>query len=218
MSNETKIIAGIGLITILLVIGGAILFGNTAGTQKASEKITVDQQKLLIAHASEVKGAKDAKVTIVEFSDFQCPACGTLNPIVEKIRTDYKDTVRFVFRHYPLPMHKNSKIAAYAAEAAGEQGKFFEMVNELFSNQKEWSESTEPLTYFGKYAQKLHLNEEQFKQDVTSKKYEKKIQQDITDGDKLGIEATPTFFINNEKITGGLPYEEFKKRIDTTLQ
>lgn len=214
VSQEKKVLIGLGIATLLIIVGGAFFVGGSTSPEKptppADAKILVrpDSNKEIVPHA---------KVTLVEFGDFQCPACGASYPIVTQILNDYKGKVSFVFRNYPLPMHSNAMIAAEAAEAAGAQGKYFDMYSLLYSNQSEWSDSKTPIDVFLKYAKTIGLDDEKFKADVQSKKFESKIKKDIADGDAVSVSATPTFFINGSKITGGLPYNEFKDKIDSAL-
>lgn len=218
MSNEAKALIGIGVATLAIVIGATFLVGGKSTSTTETKTLTEDQTKKLIREDSYVKGSKDAKVTLVEFGDFQCPACGAVHPIVGQLLTEYKDKVAFVFREYPLPLHQNSKVAAYAAEAAGAQGKFYDMYDALYQNQKDWENSKNALELFVGYAKIIGLDLEKFKSDVESKKFEEKIQRDISDGNALTVQATPTFFLNGEKIQGGLPYDQFKEKIEAALK
>jgi protein-disulfide isomerase len=217
MSNEVKLLIGIGAATLAIVIGAAFFVGGSSSPTQESAKLTEEQMKKLVPADSHQKGNKDAKVTLVEFGDFQCPACGMAHPVVNQLIEDYKDQINFVYREYPLASHQNARVAAHAAEAAGAQGKFFEMYDALFQNQKEWSESKSPMEQFESYAQNIGLDVEQFKKDVSDKKYEDKINRDISDGNTVGVRATPTFFLNGEEIRGGLPYDSFKAKIDEAL-
>lgn len=218
MSNEAKVLTGIGIATLAIVVGAVFFFGGKPSPTQDAETLSAEQVKKLVTEDSHQIGDEKAQVTIVEFGDYQCPACGAAHPIVTKILEDYKGKVKFVFRHFPLPSHKNARAAAMAAEAAGSQDKFFEMHGLLYENQAEWSESNNPIDeYFVTYAEELKLDPEKFKAALSNKTYEAIIQQGVTDGTTVGVTATPTFFINEEKITGGLPYEEFKAKIDTAL-
>ncbi len=215
MSTETKILGGIGLATILIVVVGAIFMGGNSTPDKPTAPV---DQKLLVKNDSQKIAAKDAKVTLVEFGDFQCPACGASHPIVKQLLNEYDGKITFVFRHFPLPMHKNAIKAANAAEAAGEQKKFFEMHDLIYENQKEWSESKKADEFFEKYAGELKLDMDKFKEDVKSKKYEGKIKSDQADGNAVGVNSTPTFFINGKLQAGGLPYDQFKAKIEEALK
>lgn len=214
MTNEAKILIGISVATIAIVIGASLLIGGSSPSESAAP---IANTEALRRPDSNVKGAKESKVTIVEFGDFQCPACAAAHPVVNQVAREYEGKVSFVFRNFPLAMHKNANIAAQAAEAAGAQGKFFEMHDELFSNQKDWENSSNPMEQFSRYAADLKLDVDQFKADVESKKFEKKVEQDVNDGYAVGVSATPTFFINGVKQEGGLQYNDFKEIIDAEL-
>lgn len=214
MSNETKILAGLGIATLLIIVGGAFLMGGNSTPDKP--KAPVDQ-KLLVKADSHKIGTESAKVTLVEFGDFQCPACGASHPIIKQLNEEYKNELTFVFRHFPLPMHKNALKAAIAAEAAGAQNKFFEMHDLLFENQGEWGEDSNPEELFEKYATELELNIDKFRTDMKDKKYEEKVKRDQADGNALGANSTPTFFINGQMQSGGLPYDQFKAKIEEEL-
>lgn len=216
MNQEQKILTGIGIATVAIVVGAAFLVGGTKNTDMPEKPADIN---VLIRPDSHKTSSESAKVTLVEFGDFQCPACGASHPIVKELISNYKDDMTFVYRHYPLPMHKNARIAALAAESAGAQGKFFEMENLLFENQKEWSEDGDPLNkFFIKYATDLGLDVKKFEADVKNKTYEKKIEKDQLDGNSVGVASTPTFFINGQIQKGGLPYDEFKAKIDKILK
>lgn len=217
MNNEVKALIGIGIVTLVIVMAAAFFVGGSSTPNKQAPKLTDEQMKLLIKQDSHIQGTKDAKVTLVEFGDFQCPACGASYPIITQLLNNYSGKVNFVFRNFPLAIHKNAQSAAEAAEAAGAQGKFFEMYDALYQNQADWGESNKAMDFYIKYAQTIGLDVEKFKTDVTSNKYDSKIQNDINDGNALGVNATPTFFLNGEKISGGLPYDQFKTKIDAAF-
>ncbi len=217
MSSEAKVLAGISVATLVIVVGAAFMFGGKTSPEKV-QPVSAEMQKMLIREDSHKKGATKGKVTVVEFGDFQCPACGSAHPIVKELTEVYKDQVTFVFREFPLPMHKNAKVAALAAEAAGAQGKFFEMHDMLFETQQAWSEKDNAEDIFVQYGQKLKLDIDKFKADMKDPKLEDKIQKDMADGNGVGVNATPTFYINGVQQSGGLPYEEFKTKIDTALK
>jgi protein-disulfide isomerase len=219
MTNENKILIGIGVVTLLLVGVAVFSLGGSKGLGGDEASKAPKDIKTLIRSDSHIKGPKNAKVTVVEFGDFQCPACGSAYPVVTQILGNYKDKVQFIFRNYPLPVHKNAKVAAEASEAAGAQGKFFEMYTKLYDNQKAWSESNNALDeYFVKYATDIKLDVNKFTSDVKASKYANKIQKDIDDGNAVGVSATPTFYINGIEQVGGLPYDEFKTKIEDALK
>lgn len=212
MSTETKIISGVGIAFFAFL---AVLIYKTGG----ESQVTADPA-LLISPSSHMTGKKEARVNIVEFGDYQCPACAYANSIVQQLITEYKDNpeVNFVFRNFPLPQHSNSMVAAEAAEAAGAQGKFLEMVDTLYKNQNEWSGNPKILELFAGYAGKLGLDVKTFNDSINQKKFQDVIIQDRSDGQALGVNSTPTFFINGEKFAGALSFESFKNKIDEKLQ
>lgn len=216
MTQEVKVVVGIAVVTLAIIVG-AIFFMSKPSQQSQNIERVTDTQQLIGDAKRSINGATD-KVTIVEFADFQCPACGAAHPIVKQILSDYKGKVTYVFRHFPLPMHKNAVSAAIAAEAAGEQGKFFEYHDLLFNNQKDWGESTNSQELFLSYAEMLQLDTAKFKEALDKKANAERIQTDQDAGIALGVNSTPTFFINGEKIPGIIQYEEFKQKIDPLLK
>jgi protein-disulfide isomerase len=165
-----------------------------------------------------VKGSPNAKVTIVEFSDFQCPFCArfaaqTLPQIEEKYIKTGK--VKLVYRDFPLNFHQYAQKAAEAAECADEQGKFWEYHDILFQKQSEWATVGE--SKFKEYAQQLGLNTQKFNQCLDSGKYANEVQKDYNDGLKYGVSGTPTFFINGIKVVGAQPYSVFEQIIEQEL-
>ena len=212
MSKETKIISSIGIVFFALF---ALLIYNTSNESKP-----IADSNLLIGQGSHMTGTKEAKVNIVEFADYQCPACAYANPIIQRIINIYKENpnVNFVSRNFPLPQHANGMISAQAAEAAGAQGKFWEMGNMLYERQNEWSGNPKALEMFASYAKELGLDVKAFTDSVSQNKFKDVIEKDLSDARALGVNSTPTFFINGEKFEGGLSFDAFKKKIDEKLQ
>ena len=165
------------------------------------------------------KGGAAAKLTLEEFSDFQCPACGALEPGLRRVVKDYGDNVRLVFRNFPLAMHKYAFQASRAAEAAGLQGKFWEMHDVLYANQKEWSDSMEPRVQFDAYATRLGLDVQKFKTDMERPDLTERVKADYARGMSLGVKGTPTIYLNGrELVPGQLVTEEILRReIDAAL-
>jgi protein-disulfide isomerase len=149
------------------------------------------------------KGYRSAKIILVEYSDFQCPACAFYYRITKRLIDELGDDFQLKFRHYPLKRHTNAELAAISAEAAGRQGKFWELHDLLFERQKEWikknKEDAEKL--FVEYAVSLNLNIKQFQRDLHSQAVTNKIQNDYRSGRRSGVKGTPTFFLNGQKIT-----------------
>lgn len=201
MKGETKVFVGIIIGTIVIVGIGVALLSRPAVTQKVDPSLLIRADSNTIATPS-------ASVTLVEFSDFQCPACGVYHQMVKKIIDQFKGSMTFVYRNFPLTdLHPNAPLAAQAAEAAGLQGKYWEMHDLLFTKQSEWSASATARDIFAEYAESLGLNVDQFKKDIDSDAVKNRIAADIADGNALGINATPTFFLNNRKLENpaGLP-------------
>lgn len=195
MSTETKIFLGIIGATMLLVAGAAIFLGGKSDTSSA--KPTPVAANILVRSDSWATGSATAKVTVVEFSDFECPACGAAEPTVEQLIAKYSDRVRFVYRHFPLSQHPLARPAAQAAEAAGVQGKFWDYHNALFAHQPDFQPDQ-----LVSYAKDLGLDISKFKQDMNSDAAAQRVLNDQSDGNSAGVDATPTFFINGAKYVG----------------
>lgn len=147
------------------------------------------------------KGNKDAAVTLIEYSDFQCPACRSAFPQIENIVGEFGEKMQFVYRHYPISqIHKNAEPAARAAEAAGKQGKFWSMYEKLFERQNDWKEENDVESIFADYATELNLNVDQFRADYNSRELKDRVKNDYDSGTRAGVNSTPTFFLNGQKI------------------
>lgn len=198
------------ILTILLVAGlfGFIWFAS--GDKAAETSATVSGTS-----STHIIGKQDADVRLVEYSDFQCPACGAYYPVVEQIVEKYKDRISFEYRHYPLTTHRNAFAAARASEAADKQGKFWEMYRLLFANQASWSESGAAQSAFEGYAQQLNLGITQFKTDFASSETNSAINASIKEFNQRGLpKSTPTFLLNGKRIEARNSVEEFSKLID----
>jgi protein-disulfide isomerase len=159
-----------------------------------------------------VKGPRAAKVTIIEYSDFQCPYCSRVVPTLKKLTETFGNDVRIAFKHNPLPFHDKAQLAAEAASAAGEQGKFWEMHDKMFENQQALKRED-----LEKYAQDLGLNLDQFKGALDSGKFKQKISADAAEAAKFGAHGTPSFFVNGKPVRGAQPYENFEKIVKNEI-
>lgn len=215
MNKESKILAGLGIATVILIVVGSFFFTKPS-TPKEVDTRPADAS-LLVRDGAYKLGNDDAPVRIVEFGDYQCPACAVADPVLKKVLADYEGKVQFVFRHFPLPMHANGQISSMAAEAAGTQGKYWEMHEKLYSRQADWAEEKNPMDVFVKFAQEIGLNVDDFKKAVESKSYQATIDSGMTDGNALGVNSTPTFYIQGIKRVGVLSENEFKQYIDEAL-
>lgn len=180
--------------TFALVIAVAVIF-----SKKASEPL---EQTRLVGDMRNATGSAQPKVTIVEFSDFQCPACKAAQPLVKQLLQTYKDNVKFVYRNFPLPQHQYARLAALAAETAGSVGKYWEYHDKLFATQEEWSalKENEVVDRFVLFAEELKIPGELMQESLKSKTFEKTISQDVADGNALGVSSTPSFYVNGQRI------------------
>ncbi len=225
MLKDKSFIIGI-IATVVLIIGGVFLMtrGN-ATTTSASGQIGSD---ILVPSGSFItSGIKDgeylpsspsAKVTLVEFGDYECPACGIYNLFVKQLLIDFSGDINYVFRSFPLTQHANSLISSQAAEAAGLQGKYWQMHDKLYESVNDWYLSSDAESFFAEYAQSLGLDVEKFKADIDSSVVKDKIQGNTNDGNLIKLSETPTFYLNGVKIgalTGN--YEDFKRVVSDQL-
>lgn len=216
MTSEIKTLLGIGLATVALIAGAVFLLSKPS-SGPSSAPANKDVLGVLVKDDSIKIATDSAKVTIVEFSDYQCPACKSANPTIKQILNDYPGKVNFVYRHFPLAQHKNAIPAALAAEAAGQQGKYWEMHDKIFDGQDTWGESDNAPDIFAGYAKDLGLDMEKYNRDRSDNKFRDKINRDYQDGITLGVNSTPTFFMGSQKLPGALSYDQFKSKIDSEL-
>jgi protein-disulfide isomerase len=200
-------------ITTIVLIVGALILAKMTGTANRQEATTVAKSELVKADSYRL-GPADAPVTLVEFADFQCPACGSVAPILKQVVDEGDDNVSLVLRHYPLPIHNNAKIAAQAAEAAGQQGKFWEMSTVLFERQTEWAENGAAQTIFTRYAEELDLDQARFASDLSNNTLRDKIERDAKEAGLLNLSGTPSLFINGQPYRGSLDYPSLKDAVE----
>ena len=170
--------------------------------------------------SSHSRGKLDSTVEVVEYADFQCPACGQFFPIVDQVYQTYGNRVKFTFRHFPLDtIHPNARAAHRAAEAAGNQGKFFEMHDLLYKNQSAWVQLSDPTPVFEGYARDLGLDVAVYSKDFSAQATNNVINADLTEGKGKGVDSTPTFYINGVKVTNSElgSVEAFSKKIEEAL-
>jgi protein-disulfide isomerase len=233
--NSASIVAA--LIIGAAVVVGALLIraslertaGEIAAVEKALREIEVagaapsraptrtarpdpNRRYSVDTKGSPSRGNPNAKLAIVEFSDFQCPFCNRVTPTLEQIEREYGDDVRIVFKHLPLSMHPKAPAAHAAAEAAHRQGKFWEMHDLIFADQSNMS----PERYV-EYAERIGLDVERFKKDVASEDVKRKVDSDVAEATRLGVMSTPGFFVNGRYLRGAQPFPAFKALIDEEL-
>jgi protein-disulfide isomerase len=205
-----------GMATALADIKGAIEKGGMAGAAAAAPRPSGPDPARRYTFKSlgpHVKGAEDAKVTIVEFSDFQCPFCSRVVPTIQKITETYGKDVKVAFKHLPLDFHTKAPGAAAAATAAGKQGKFWEMHDKIFLNQQVMSDQM-----YEQWAKEIGLNVDTFKKDVASADVKKLVDADKSEAASMGVTGTPAFFINGRYLSGAQPFESFQRIIDEELK
>jgi len=176
------------------------------GRPDPNRRYTVDTK------GSPSRGSENAKVAVVEFSDFQCPFCSRVTPTLKQIESVYGNDVRIVFKHLPLQMHSKAPAAHAASVAAQRQGKFWEMHDRIFENQREMS----PAKY-EEYAAEIGLDIERFKRDIASPETKGQIDADLKEAARLGVTSTPGFYINGRYLSGARPFDSFKELIDAEL-
>lgn len=233
LSRETIVNGVLGLQLVLMVVFGWQLFtlkqqlGNAevgdvlakakvqpsgdAGGQDAAPSGPVD---ITVTTADHIRGGKDAKVTIVEYSDFECPFCSRAHPTVMQVLEEYGDDVRVVYRHFPLSFHPQAQKAGEASECAADQGKFWQYHDVMFENQSLVSGG---VTQFKKWAVELGLNATRFNNCLDSGEKASLVTDDANEGAALGVTGTPGFFINGISVVGAQPFSVFKQVIDAEL-
>lgn len=208
MEKETKILLGIIAVIVAGLIGVFVMFN------KQGSSTTTDASKLVRA-TSQKQGS--GSVQLVEFGDYQCPACGAAYPNVQKIMKEYDGKVTLIWRNYPLEtIHKNALVSAQYAQASAQQNKFWEMHDKLYETQKEWSELADPTGKFAEYATALGIDAAKLKNAAKDGAVTAIINQDKADGDAVGVQGTPTFFVNGKQVAS-YDYASLKAAIDTAL-
>jgi len=214
MTKHNIILWGSVGVLIFASVLGIIFFGGKS--DKSSDTSSGEPKQVTVSDWA--RGDITAKVILIEYSDFECPACGAYHPVVKRLEEKFGSQIGVAYRHFPLSqIHPNAELAALAAEAAGRQGKFWEMHDLLFENQKIWSKNSSAKEIFIGYARELQLNEGQFVNDLAVKDLREKISASYKEGVSLGITGTPTFFLNGKKISAPRTYEEFEKIISEKL-
>lgn len=207
----------LAIIAAGLIIAGAVFYGGGKSDSGKTPSLGDDNAEIINVSADDdpFKGSPDAPVTIIEFSDYECPFCGsffrnTLPELEEKYINTGK--VKFIYRDFPISSHKNAQVAAEAAQCSGDQGKYWEMHNKIFENQEAIAKDN----LIG-YAGVMGLNMDSFNQCLNDGKYSKEVKADLNDGVKAGVDGTPTFFINGQKLVGAQPFSVFEEIIEKEL-
>jgi Protein-disulfide isomerase len=219
-------IIGLMLVSAVFLSGcGSATTNNTANKNAATNNSASNFQETYAKAPSGAvpayyKGGQAANVIIEEFADYQCPTCAVMHPVMQQIQAAYGDRVKIVFRNFPLrTIHPKAYEAAVAVEAAGLQGKFWEMQALIFNNQQAWApNSSDHRKLFEDYAQKIGIDVEQFKNDMAGVAAKQRVDKDIERGNALGINSTPTFFLNGKPVNyEDTEFNRFRQLIDAEL-
>ncbi len=202
LTSESKIFLGIIAISVVIIGIASLVLTKPAPTFTNND---------LIPKGAYTKGNPNAKTVLVEFSDFQCPACLAAKPTLDSILGKHKENLLFSYRNFPLDQHPFSHKAALTAESAGLQGKYWEMYDLLFANQAKFSDAL-----FPELAKQLSLDMTKFEQDTNSTTLKDKITADLQDGTKFGVNSTPSFFLNGKKLELS-SFDDLAKAVDEAI-
>ncbi len=221
MTKEVRNLAGIAAIVLVIGSIGFYLYRQSSQTPAPANN---DVNEALVRDDSPMLGPENAKVTIVEFLDPECESCAAFAPAVKRVMKEFEGNTRLVIRY--MPFHRNSRIAASYLEAAGEQGKYWEMMDKMFENQDQWGEihgpgphpvRPEPTSLFEKWAGEIGLNIEQLRASSQEKKHMEKVDRDAADGRKLGVRGTPTIFVNGRRLNR-LDPDQLRAMVETEMK
>lgn len=198
---------------IILIFVGIFVF---TGNKDSKDSKSGSSKSGTVSNNTIGKGSTG--VVLLEYGDFQCPYCGQYYPIVKQVQEKYNDQITLRFMHFPITSaHQNAFAAARAAEAAGKQGKFWEMYDQLYSNQTAWSSASDPATAFQTYARLIGIDATKFKQDYASSVVNDTINADMASGTDKGVTGTPTFYLDGKKIEVTQSVDDFSKQIDAAI-
>lgn len=205
------------VILMVCVLG---LVGIYLATSKKDDGDNGNSSQTAASLSQNKLGNNSKKVSLVEYGDFQCPACASFHPIIKQVAEKYKEEIEFQFRNFPLSqIHPNARAASRAAEAAGKQNKYWEMHDLLYEQQDQWSSAQNAVPIFESYANELKLDIEKFKTDYASTEINSIINADFAEGQKLGVDSTPTFFLQGKKLNPApTSVDEFSKVIDEAIK
>lgn len=202
---------GVWLVVVGVLSASVWGLASLGGSSEGSQLILTDD----VSSSDWVKGNGQASTILVEYGDFQCPACGSTYPIIKHLAEEKGQNIKIVFRHFPLRQnHQHAQLAAQAAEAAGRQGKFWEMHDALFEQQPSWTNEREVEPIFVGYAERLGLDMEKFKTDLKADEIKNKIENDFQSGVRAGVRSTPSFFLNGKQIAVPRTYDDLKAVVE----
>ncbi len=213
MFRQIGIWAGVAIVLILAVYG-LIKVANSPTSNSTTSKVTP------VSKNDIATGSAKAKVVLIEYSDFQCPACAAYYPLVNQLLSDFTGKIYFVYRFFPLSqIHQNAMLSSQAAYAAEKQGKFWDMSSMLFDTQTSWAQASDSnaRSTFISYAKKVNLDITRFEKDLDAQEIKNFITDEYNQGIGIGINSTPTFFLNGQKIQNPATYNDFKILIQNAL-
>lgn len=214
MTTPNKITLAVLLLSVLALVSFVVV--NNQNNAVEQEDLGTSAQ-VLRESSHRIPTTEDEKAVLVEFIDFECEACATTYPLVERLREEYGDQLTFVTRHFPLPRHPNSVTAAIAVEAAAQQGQFEVMYQRMFETQEQWSHSQQSQAgTFRDYAQELGLDMDAYDQAIADPATVERVTLDKNDGTGLGVNGTPTFFLDGQQIQPSTE-EEFRQLIEEAI-
>lgn len=197
----------------------AVAYGGYRFVSRTNTSVPDTQEVVEVSDSEWIKGDRQAQVTLIEYSDFQCPACKSYYPMVDRLSSEVSEGLRIVYRHFPLlSIHPNAEGAARASEAAGRQGKFWEMHDKLFENQERWSSDGTPEDKFEGFAEEIGLDAERYRVDYESDEVKEAVDSDLASGNRIGLNSTPSFLLNGRKIQNPQSYEVFKELIEDEVR
>lgn len=198
----------------IFIAGGLV---SLVATQSSTESGATTQSIVSVTEQDQIKGNLLSQIVLIEYADFQCPACGAYYPILKQLSDAFGDRATFVYRHFPLSQHQHAEIMARAGEAAGAQGKFWEMHNMIFENQNVWSRASNVRSTITEYVTALGLDQNRFSQDLDASEIKEKVKSDYQGGLQAGVNSTPTFFLNGVKLQNPRSYQEFETLFNDTI-
>ncbi len=214
MTTNVKI--SVAIVAVLAAVA-VVLIAASGSEEKVREPAADAPSSAIRADSHRLTTAKDGKVTLVEFLDFECESCLALYPVIEQLRQEYAGRVTFAIRYFPVPSHTNAKIAAQAVEAASRQGKLEAMYKQMYATQQQWGESQDSKkSVFVGFARELGLDMDRFMRDLESPETVERVDSDRRDGLALGVQGTPTLFLN-DRILELESVEQLRAEIDAAL-
>ncbi|MGC4885622.1 DsbA family protein [Micromonospora sp. DT227] len=218
MTKNTRLTLAVAAALVLLIAGLLTVTRRDEPSPATQASGAVDAAVLVRDDSHRLSTAADGKVTLVEFLDFECESCAAAYPAIKQIVAAYQDRITFVVRYFPIPSHPNAELAARAAQAAANQGRFPDMYAQLFENQTSWSHNNDPQTeVFLGYARTLGMDMARFQRDLDDPATAARVAKDRTDGRAAGVTGTPTFFLNSRQLTQVRTQDDLVAAIDIAL-